>query len=559
MKHDRLSKWRESLLPLGLLIALLCLAAFPVAIVVDELLAGGDITAKALRGELLDPALIDSLLRTLALALLACAAASVVALPLALQAARTGTTTRTLIQVFGLLPLAMPPFLSAAVLHHFVTGEVPASASSVAHADAYLVAAFALHYLPLLTFMLTAGIQQADRSLLASARSLGAGRIRIIWQIALPLAFPAYLLGLAVALLRMIEDVGTPLLLGLDGLLGPQLLTAVEAGDAVSPRLAALVLALGGLSLLTVILAWSALAAPVRGAHAGLRQTGWRPHRRSGSLAAFLAVLTIGTLALLPAVWLAAMALDTGPDGIVQPGDFALDHYRALTADGAQMLQRTLVFAAGGGALAALLGGAVFLAWRRRGASAHAMRFGVLALLTVPGAVLALAYRYLPLPPAAELITRAELLWAAAVIVVTLKLLPLALRIAAIQSPRRAAPTGIAAQILSLSGRAAYLRLRTRTLAGIVVALFTAGAITALAELSVPLLLFGPTDALLTLDMFTQIQNPTTRGQAAAAGTLLVGLQFLGLLLIYVRTHRDRRRRVGRTAVRPVAASESRA
>ncbi len=68
--------------------------------------------------------------------------------------------------------------------------------------------------LPLMVFPINASLEMQDRSLEEAAGGLGAGRMRVLWEVTLPLSLPGVVSGCALAFLFCFTAYLTPALLG---------------------------------------------------------------------------------------------------------------------------------------------------------------------------------------------------------------------------------------------------------------------------------------------------------------------------------------------------------
>lgn len=534
--------WRSGSLAVLLLAAFGLLVLFPLVQYFATGLITGDADGLATTRTILgDHRLQQAFLHTLAVALLACGLASFIAVPAAFLAVRMSRPVRILIQVLGFLPLTMPPFVSAAVLGHFAETlsqigiAQPFAGLDVAGSNIGLILVFALHFLPFILFSLIAGLRHTDRSLGESARNLGAGRLRTWYRVTLPLATPAYGLGAGLMILRIFEDIGTPVLLGVEGMLAPQILSRLGSSGLSDPWLNANAMVLMVASVLVTLVAWSALAQRpgVRGAGPCARPLRWR--NRSGSLLISLPlILALGTLALAPHVWLVLMAL--GVDWPVQVVPQVFDPAGLLHALAEPLgeLELTLGYIAGAGLLTALLAAACgSLTWQA-GALGRMARFLTTSLFAIPGVVLALAYSY-----TWERLDQPQtdwpgFAWLTLVLVIAIKQVPLAERIMAARLTVLHQGASESARNLGASRLDVGLHIGLPALATVLATAFLIGSAAALVELSVALLLIQGQQAPLALQLFQSLRLGTGNADGPAQGLLLAGLAAAVLLLLFL-------------------------
>jgi len=393
----------------------------------------------------------------------------------------------------------------------------------------------------LILFSLMAGLARINRGYAESAHTLGGNGLLVWRRITLPLATPAYAAGASLMLLKIFEDLGTPLMLGIDGMLGPQLLLRLGSAGLSDPALGVSALLLFGASLVVVTLAWSALLPPLGPAIPDHRH---HPARwRGGPVSSFTAaVLTIvlGTLALAPHLWLFLTSLGSSWSGRLLPDAYGLAHYQQLSIDTLPNLGGTLAYAAGAGVFALLLGSAFGTLTTQQGTLARIMRFAATALFAVPGVVLALGYlkaRHLIDPGLAGWPAWG---WLALLLVVGFKQLPFSQRLMALSLRRLGKGELESARNLGSTEFSAHLRITLPALTGALGAVFLLGFLAAIVELSAVLLLLQEPQAPFAHRLFQTLQTPAMAGLGAAQGMLLAGLVGSGLLvaLILLRQRR---------------------
>jgi iron(III) transport system permease protein len=391
MPQPQRNPWIHRGLALLLLLLVLGTVIWPLVDLFGQTLGPPADTRAVLLALLQDPLLQESALRTLGVALLACVLASVFALPAAFAAVRGPRLLRLPTLLIGVLPLLIPPFVSASLLQDWLTtaGGPPTglvAGLEIRRPTLLLALVFAVHHLPLMILSLAAGLARIDRGYAESARNLGAGRVYTLRHITLPLLTPPFLLGAALLMLRVIEDVGTPLLLGSERMLAPQLLLRLGNGPAdQGPAGVALLMLL--ISTLIVVIAWQSLAPDNRGRATGLPP---RPARWAGAtgrwFAALIAAGALATVSLAPFLLLcpdSCIPLPAGSAGLID----------------SPRLPAQLLLAGASGLLLVLLGSLAMALLRSRGAPALVARLLLGGLFAVPGAVLALAIgRLLPAP-----------------------------------------------------------------------------------------------------------------------------------------------------------------
>jgi len=532
--------WKRGGLALVVLAMLSLSVLLPLAVLFGGTLPGDATELERLRELLRGAPAQHVMLRTFAVALLACGLASLVAIPLAFVAVRAGKAARVMIHIFGFLPLTMPPFVSAAVLRNFTDALAMAdsaqwlSALNIRGSHLALILVFALHYLPFILFSLMAGLMRIDRSFSESARNLGASRLFVWHRITLPLATPAYVIGASLMVLRILEDVGTPLMLGIEGMLAPQIVLRFGIDDPSDPMLNISALALLAASVIITMLAWSALADPFAATEkdCGSHPARWRGGFGSGVFT-LAVLLALGMLGLGPHLWLVLMSVTTAWSDSLTPIAFDPNGYGQLLHAALPGLKKTLAYAAAAGMLTLLLGSVFGSLTRLPGPISRITRFALTSLFAVPGLVLALAYARMqdvldPQPSGWP-----GLAWLALILVVALKQLPLARHLVA--RPLRILHSDRldAARCLGASGTSTGLRIGLPSITAALAAIFLLGSTAALVELSAVFLLIQVPDAPLAFNLFQSMLSPVDVQTAATQGVWLVGLTATMLLALY--------------------------
>jgi len=215
------------------LLALLALAiVYPLLHVLSvAFLDGGWPTARPLLAFFARPLFREALANTLLSGLVAVAVGSAIAVPLAVLTVRYAFPGRTLITVLGVLPLVVPPFVGAVAFQQILGRSGTVNLLLREHAGFTIpfmeglpgvVLVQSLHYFPFILLNTAAALAGLDRSLEEAAQNLGCSGLRLYRRVLLPLALPGYAAGALLAFIRVIDDLGTPLMLNYTRLLAPQ-------------------------------------------------------------------------------------------------------------------------------------------------------------------------------------------------------------------------------------------------------------------------------------------------------------------------------------------------
>jgi len=534
------SSWKRVSVTLCLLGLLALLVAWPLGGLFWDVVPTKHGEWEALRRILVNNDLQESAIRSLLIALTACALASILAVPLAFAAVRSTPLARGTIIALGILPLFTPPFVSAMVFGRLseVLSDLGLSmtqaSAGVFDDHLLLILTYASHFLPFILFSLLIRLTTIDRSLQETARNLQASRWKIWRTVTLPQAAPAYAFGACVALLKMLEDVGAPLMLGHNDLLAPQLLSGLHLGSEQGMRLAiAAALVLFTISALIVLLAWHPLSRATSSTATGKQPLRWRrgPAMRLVSVGLILAV---GAVSLGPLAWLVVLSLGGGTSGKLWP-TLSAHNFTAALQSALPSLPPSLTFAALTGVMVMLLSTLAAVLYRPSTRSGRSVRFAVNTLFAVPGLVLALAYW--------EMIGQYRESWPgitlfALISVVVLKQIPLAQHL--FNGPLRELRNGglTSAANLGSAASARSLGISIPTLSGAMGGAFAIGLAAALSELSAVLVLLQDREIPFAVQVYHTLRTVGQGPIGAALGVFLAGLLAAALLAVYAQLRR---------------------
>jgi iron(III) transport system permease protein len=145
---------------------------------------------------------------------------SLLASGIALIVARSRVPWRGLLDVLGVLPLAVPGlvmafgYLSISVQCRRLFGDAtPAWLDVQRFPVVLLVVAYATRRLPYVVRSAVAGLQQVPEDYERAAANLGAGSLRVLWRIVLPLVFASLLAGALMAFVFAMLEVSDSLIL----------------------------------------------------------------------------------------------------------------------------------------------------------------------------------------------------------------------------------------------------------------------------------------------------------------------------------------------------------
>ena len=223
----------SALAALAVLAFLALFLVVPVATVFHSAFANADgsLTLGHFAAFFAQPLMLESFYNSLFVAVGAALAATFIAVPLAYLTVRFEFRGAMLIQTLGVLPLVMPPFVGAAALR-LIFGR--SGSVNLLLDDAFgftiplmeglngVIFVEALHYFPFILLNLTVALRNIDGAMEEAALNLGARGWRLFRRVVFPLALPGFVAGVALVFVKVFDDLGTPLVLGVTNMLAPQ-------------------------------------------------------------------------------------------------------------------------------------------------------------------------------------------------------------------------------------------------------------------------------------------------------------------------------------------------
>jgi iron(III) transport system permease protein len=531
----------EAALVASLLVLLAVAVVYPLMQVLSvAFLDGGGPTVRPLLAFFARPLFRESLVNTLLAGALAVVIGSVIAVPLALLTVRYRFPGHGLIAVLGVLPLVIPPFVGAVAFQQILgrSGAVnlfllDRGGFTIPFMDGFtgVVLVQSLHYFPFILLNTSAALGGLDRSLEEAAQNLGASGFRLFRRVLLPLALPGYAAGALLTFIRVIDDLGTPLMLNYTKLLAPQAyvrVTTIGLTDVDGYVICVILVALSVAAL------WLSKAALARGEFATLGRGGETPPvalGRRGALVAWLVVALLLGPALLPHVGIVLLSFSRVWSLSPLPTVYTLGNYEEILVRSPQFIVNTLRYAG----LAALLDvalGAVIAWLLLRGRVRGRQWLDTISTvpLAIPGVVLAVGYLRafgaVRLPGLGEPLTST---WLILVIVYAVRRLPYAVR-GAYAALQQLSPTlEEAAQGLGANRPRTFRRitlpLMTRgLLTGGLLAFITSAVDLSSTILLVPRVELGP----LSYGIYLYMQSAVGRGPGAALGVVAIALVAVG-------------------------------
>ncbi len=486
----------------------------------------------------------ESFFNSLSVALASVLFASIIAVPLAYLTVRFEFRGALLIQTLGVLPLIMPPFVGAVALQLIFgrSGSVNLVLNdyfgfTVPIMDGLVGVTFveSIHYFPFILLNLVAAMRNIDGAMEESALNLGARGWRLFWRIIFPLSLPGYLAGAALVFVKVFDDLGTPLVMGVTNMLAPQAylrITSVGIDDPLGYVISVIMISLSILAL------WMA-ARMMKGRDYSTLQKGGNALQRR-QLRGWESVLAYGWVGLVLLVTLAPhlgillMSFSRVWSFSVLPDSYTLAHYATVFTDSQSMIVNTLKYCLMSAGLDIVLGTAIaYLIYRTQLPARQWLDYIASIALAIPGLVLAIGYLRLfkgvnvPLTDTPMVAT-----WFLIMMAYAVRRLPYALRscMAALQQVHVSLEE--AANSLGAGKISTARRVMVPLMAGGILAGFVTSFITAAVELSATLLLTSSeSQAPMSYGIYLYMQSIAGRGPGAALSVMAVLVVALGTYL----------------------------
>jgi iron(III) transport system permease protein len=481
------------------------------------------------------------------------AVASVIAVPLAYLTVRFEFRGALLIQTLGVLPLVMPPFVGAVALQlifgrngsvNLLLNEYLGFGIPIMDGLVGVTFVESLHYFPFILLNLTAAMRNIDRAMEESALNLGARGWRLFRRVIFPLAMPGYLAGATLVFVKVFDDLGTPLVMGVTNMLAPQAYLRITSVGLDDPQGYVISVIMIGFSVAALWLA----ALTMKGKDYSTLQKGGNAlqKRRLGRWEAALAygwIALVLLVALAPHAGILLLSFGKIWSFSVLPDAYTLAHYRTVFEDSPHMIKNTLLYCGLAAGLDVVIGAAIaYLILRTRLPGRRLLDTMASVALAVPGLVLAIGYlrlfRGVTLPFSGTPVIE---LWMLIVLAYTVRRLPYALRacMAALQQVH------VSLEEAALNLGAGRLRTIRRVvvplMAGGILAGFVTSFITAAVELSATIVLTSAmSQAPMSQGIYLYMQSLAGRGPGAALGVLAVIVVAIGTYLSHRFVERTR-------------------
>ena len=136
--------------------------------------------------------------------------ATIAALPVAILSVRHSGRVSTILERSNYLVLAMPGLVIALALTYFSERY---AAGFLYQSSTMLIAAYAIMFFPLALVAVRTSVAQAPASLEEVGRSLGRGRLEVLWRLTLPLAAPGLAAAFCLVFLEAVTELTATLVL----------------------------------------------------------------------------------------------------------------------------------------------------------------------------------------------------------------------------------------------------------------------------------------------------------------------------------------------------------
>ncbi|MDQ7857382.1 MAG: iron ABC transporter permease [Armatimonadota bacterium] len=545
--------WRAVIDPghavLGLLL-LAILAVFvvwPIAAVLGAALVepDGGVTLAHLARFFENPLYIESLANSLRAGAWVVAIGTVLALPLAFLVARYDFRGRTLVTTLSTLPLVLPPFVGAIALTQ-VFGR--AGTLTLLVQDLFgihvnlmdglrgVIVAQALHFFPFIFLTVAAALMNVDRSLEEMGQTMGAHGWRLLRRVIFPLVLPAYAAGALLTFVKAVDDIGTPFILNVKNMLGPQAylrITTVGRDDVDGYVICVVMVAIsiacvGASNWIVARREYATLQTGARASGLPTRLVGW------GAIGALsLCVLVLGA-SLLPHLAVIVMSFSRVWSLTYLPSAYTLGHYAEIFLRAPRFIVNTLTYSIAAALLGVVIAAATAYLLQRGRVPGKAVLDAVAMMpIALPGVVIGVGFLRVFYPmtlPGTE--TSLASTGAIFVLAYMVRRLPYALRASHAALHQVHGTLEDAAAVAGAPRTRAFRRVVLPLILGGVTAGGVLIFITSAVEFSTTITLVSRIEqSPLSYAIYIYSQSPLGRGAAAALGVVAIVIVAVGTYL----------------------------
>lgn len=485
--------------------------------------------------------LTESFKNSLYVAVMATIFASLIAVPLAYFTIRFRFKGALIIQTLGILPLIMPPFVGAVAMQ-LIFGR---SGSVNLLLDDWfgitlpimdglngIIFVEAIHYFPFILMNLTVALRNIDGAMEEAAVNLGSKGWRLFRRIIFPLALPGYVAGASLVFVKVFDDLGTPLVLGITNMLAPQAylrITQVGIDDPLGYVISVIMIAFSILAL------WLSARALKGRDYSTIQKGGNAIQQRElstgQSILAYAWIAFILLLVLSPHIGVLLLSLATVWSFAPLPDGYTLAHYASVFQDSKGMIANTMLYGGLAALIDVILGTAIaYIILRTKLPARQTLDWIASAALAVPGLVLAIGllrtFRDVEIPGLGVGFTST---WVIIMIAYSVRRLPYALRSCMAALQQVSISLEEAAASVGANRFSTIRRVVIPLMAGGILAGFVTSFMTAAVELSATIMLVTrDSDAPMSYGIYLYMQSPSGRGPGAALGVLAVIVVAIG-------------------------------
>jgi len=494
---------------------------------------------------------VEALMNTLLSGVLAVVFGSVIGVPLALLTVRYSFPGRAVLGTLAVLPLVIPPFVGAVAFQQILgrSGTVnllllEQLGFTVPFMDGLtgVILVQTLHYFPFIMLNTAASLAALDRSLEEAAQNLGSTGFRLFRRVLLPLALPGYAAGALLTFIRVIDDLGTPLMLNYTKLLAPQAYVRVTTVGLTDVDGYVICVILVVLSLLAL---WASKSALSRGEFAQSQRGGEAPavrlSRRGRAAAWAVAVVLLGP-ALLPHVGIVLLSVSKLWSLSPLPTVYTAANYDEILFRAPYFIWNTLRYALLAAGIDVVLGAVIgWLLLRGRARGRQWLDLIATMPLAIPGVVIAVGYLRVfhgwSVPGLGAPLTST---WLVLVIVYAMRRLPYTVRGAYAALQQLPVDLEEAGQNLGANRARTFVKITLPLmarglLAGGLLAFISSAVDLSATILLVPRVELGP----LSYGIYLYMQSAVGRGPGAALGVVAILLVAAGTWAATALTRRS--------------------
>ena len=474
----------------------------------------------------------------------------ILAVPLAILRARCSFRGQSLLSMGLLIPLILPPFVGALSMKRLLgqfgsvnlvlqkLGLITVGPGSLP--PDWLESGFVgvailqiLHLFPIVFLNASAALANIDPAYSQASRNLGAGPIRTLTKITLPLMRPGLFAGGTIVFIWSFTDIGTPLIMNFRDLI-PVTIFHELSGAQYTGRTFSLVFIMLAVSVLLYVLGKFVFGRAIpAGASKATVQVDLRKLGAIGTAGAWVAFGSVILLAVLPHIGVILHALADRWSGTILPSSYTLDHMkRVVTSEGTYRSIINSLRYAGTSTFIDLAMGclAAWLIVRARVTGRVALDGLCMLPLAVPGLILAAGYVAMTVPGSAlESIGPRGNPFIILVIAYSVRRLPFVVR--GISAGLEQVPVELSQASRNL-GAGKFTTARRITVPLIAANLVAAGVLTfafAMLEVSDSLILAQrPPDYPITKQIYTLFGSGTGEGINTAAALGVYAMVMLG-------------------------------